>query len=78
MGSELSCPCESKIVETKENDKNINEDINKLIQSRLTKEEIIYQFSYENTKIYIIKTNHLEKFFNTRSMLKLTNNKEVY
>jgi len=78
MGSELSCPCESKIVEAQEKEKNINEDINKLIESRLSKEEIIYQFSYENTKIFIIKTIHLEKFFNTRSLLKLTNNKEVY
>lgn len=77
MGSELSCPCDSKVTETEETPKNINEELNKMIQLRLTKEDIIYLYCYETTKICIVKTFNLEKFFKTRSMLKLTNNKEV-
>jgi hypothetical protein len=77
MGSELSCPCEAIITDEREKKKNINEDLNKMMQLRLTKDEIIYQFCYENTKIIILKTINLENFFQTRSMLKLTNNKEV-
>jgi len=77
MGSELSCPCDNKITETEETPKNQNEELNKMIQFRLTKEDIIYNYSYETTKICVIKTVNLEKFFKTRSMLKLTNSKEV-
>ena len=46
MGSELSCPCDSKITETEETPKNLTEEVNKMIQLRLTKEDIIYQYSY--------------------------------
>lgn len=77
MGSELSCPCDSKLEECEATPKNSIEEVNKMIQSRLSKEDIIFQCCYERTKVCVIKTANLEKFFKTRSLLKLTNNKEV-
>ena len=78
MGSELTCPCSSKMSENEDpSKKKILDDNEKIMQGRLSEEDIIYQYSYGNTKIYIVKTENIEKFFNTRSMLKLTTNKQV-
>lgn len=77
MGSELACPCTNTPAETEGISKKANDQDKSLMQTRIEKEDIIFQFSYQTTKICVVRTLDLEKFFNTRSILKLTANKEV-
>jgi hypothetical protein len=77
MGSELSCPCAGKELEETNIPKPINEADSIKFKARLENEDILYNYSYGLTKINLIRTGNLEKFFNSRSLLKLQNRKEV-
>ena len=77
MGSELTCPCTSNFTDTETTKKEDAINETKYMIDRLAPEDIIYQYSYGLTKVYIIKTRDIEKFFHTRSLLKLSNNIEV-
>lgn len=77
MGSELSCPCAGKSIDDMNNPKPTNESDPIQFKTRLEAEDILYNYTYGLTKINLIRTCDLEKFFNSRSLLKLQNRKEV-
>jgi hypothetical protein len=77
MGSELSCPCQGKEIDEINTPKPSNETDTIKFKARLDNEDILYNYSYGLTKINLIRTSNLEKFFNSRSLLKLQNRKEV-
>jgi len=77
MGSELSCPCAGKTIESENVPQPIAENQTVNIKSRFAEEDIIYNYSYGYTKLFLIKTSNLEKFFNCKAVLKLTNKREV-
>ena len=78
MGAELSCPCSSRIGENDSLPKFIPDLESLNLKPKLEDEDIIFTSTYHFTKLYLIKTSNLEKFFNCRSVLKLNNKKEVY
>lgn len=77
MGSELSCPCAGKAIDETNTPKPLNDFDSIKFKTKLDTEDILYNYSYGLTKINLIKTSNLEKFFNSRSLLKLQNRKEV-
>ena len=77
MGAELSCPCAVQNIEEMNTPKPLTETDSVKFKQRLETEDILYNYSYGLTKINLIRTSHLEKFFNSRSLLKLQNRKEV-
>jgi hypothetical protein len=77
MGSELSCPCTGREIDETNTPKPLNETDSIKFKVRLESEDILYNYSYGLTKINLIRTCNLEKFFNSRSLLKLQNRKEV-
>ena len=77
MGSELSCPCAGVSLEENNTPKPLAEYDSVKFKVRLDNEDILYNYSYGLTKINLVKTCNMEKFFNSRSLLKLQNRKEV-
>ena len=79
MGSELSCPCAGKNLEEMNTPKPLidTETDSIKFKTRLDTEDILYNYNYGLTKINLIRTCDLEKFFNSRSLLKVQNRKEV-
>jgi len=78
MGSELSCPCTGKTLEPENTPKQPQTESQSVnLKSRFEESDILYNHSYGLTKINLIKTSNLEKFFNCRSLLKVANRKEV-
>lgn len=76
MGSEFSCPCSNRPLETEEIPyrMDILQEVN---QGKLSPEELIYSFAYDRTKACLIKTDDLEKFFKNRKLLILPDEKVV-
>lgn len=73
MGSNLFCDCSrnplKKIVNDQHGDGNTpNKD--EILPGRLTKDDIDFKFKFENTIAYVIKTEKMFKFFNTKIFLK--------
>lgn len=77
MGSELSCPCAGKTMEPENVPKQLSESQSVNLKTRFEESDILYNYNYGLTKINLIKTCNLEKYFNCRSLLKLANRKEV-
>ena len=78
MGSELSCPCAGKTLDELDNPKPSLTDPDAVkFKAKLENEDILYNYSYGLTKINLVRTCDIEKFFNSRSLLKLKNRKEV-
>ena len=76
MGSDLSCPCNRPVLEPEEAPNKI--DIMKeVMQGKLNPNDIIYEFEYDQTKAYLIRTEHVEAFYNNRNLLKLSKEKEI-
>jgi len=78
MGSELSCPCADRTIDQDKDPKTPLESEQIKIKTRIDEDDILYNYNYGLTKINLIKTSNLEKFFNCRSLLKLPNRKEVF
>jgi hypothetical protein len=78
MGSELSCPCTDRTIDIEKEPKTASETESIKIKTRIDDEDILYNYNYGLTKINLIKTSNLEKFFNCRALLKLPNRKEVF
>lgn len=76
MGSELSCPCGNRPLETEETPYKMD-IIEEVMQGKLPPEDIIYTYVYDRTKVCLIRTDDLEKFFNNRNLLRLPDKKEV-
>lgn len=79
MGSELSCPCAGANLDEMNTPKPSTDNETDAIKfkTRLGTEDILYNYNYGQTKINLIRTCDLEKFFNSRSLLKVQNRKEV-
>lgn len=78
MGSDLSCPCAGKTMEPDNTPTPLTETQSVNLKSRFEESDILYSYIYGLTKINLIKTSNLEKFFKCRSLLKLANRKEVF
>lgn len=76
MGSELSCPCGDRHVEMDEPATKMD-ILQEVMRGKLLPEEVIFNYSYDHTKVCLIKTEQLEGFFNNRNLLKLESSKEV-
>jgi len=75
MGSDITCPCGNNNLENEESQEN-QDLIAKVMQGKLTQSDIILEFLDEQTKICLIKTNHIEQFFNNRNLLRINPKKE--
>ena len=77
MGSELSCPCGNR-VEYDEVENKKQDIVETLIKSRLSVEDLCYHFYHNQTKACLIKTEQLDRFFNSRQLLNLNSEKNEY
>jgi hypothetical protein len=78
MGSELSCPCGDRNDIEKEEPPKMNTDIVKeVMRGKLLPEELLYEYTYDQSKVCLIRTDQLEGFFANRNLLKLSTKKEI-
>lgn len=78
MGNDLACPCTTKELDeiaTPKEDLTENEILN--FKVKLQSEDILYHYSYGLTKLNLIRTCDLEKFFSSKNLLKLNRKKYV-
>ena len=75
MGSKFACPCsdrDSFELDTVTNKYNKKYDIiDEIMKEKLDPKNILMDFSYDNVKINLIKSNQLESFCNNRNLFKL-------
>lgn len=78
MGSELSCPCGNRNMDIEETPKPKETDIiQEVMRGKLLPEELLYDYTYDKTKVCLIRTDQIEGFFSNRNLLKLSSKKEV-
>jgi hypothetical protein len=70
MGANLSCTCDrSDVLEPTKQP--LPDDILEMVMvGKLPPQNILYEFQFEKTKIYIIKSSQIEEFCNNRSLFK--------
>jgi hypothetical protein len=70
MGANLSCACDrSDVIE--QTKQSMPDDILEMVMiGKLPPQNILYEFLFEKTKIYIIKSSQIEEFCNNRSLFK--------
>ena len=75
MGSNLACPCSSRESISKVDSLDpLNKKydiIDEIMKEKLDPKNILLDFSFENVKINLIKSNQLESFCNNRNLFKL-------
>jgi len=75
MGSNLACPCSSRESISKVDSLDpLNKKydiIDEIMKEKLDPKNILLDFSYENVKINLIKSNQLKSFCNNRNLFKL-------
>jgi hypothetical protein len=79
MGNSLPNYCcnnntDSNINQSKSNQ---DENINKLIYGKMTLNNLLYHYDYKNIRVSLVKTKDLQEFFNSKSLLKVLDKKEI-
>lgn len=79
MGNELACDC---VCKNSEQDSQTTPKLafvpeNIKVNTKLDEGDLLYSYNYGLTKINLIKTSNLEKFFNSNNFLKVVTKKEV-
>lgn len=81
MGNTIDCICSRNVIKgISDSTPSTNEQIIPLeiTAGRLGSKEISFQFTYENTKTYLIESKKLIQFINTKSLFKLiTSNSDI-
>lgn len=74
MGQDVSCPCNR--VDIVEEAKETQEDLmEKVFKGKLNKKEILIEYFNEQTKVCLIKTDHIKDFFENRNLTRIDNKK---
>lgn len=75
MGSNLACPCTSRESLPKEVLSNRIDKkydiIDEIMKEKLDPRNLLMDYSYDNVKINLIKSNQIESFCNNRNLFKL-------
>ncbi len=56
---------------------NQKENIDKLIYGKMTLNNLLYHYDYKNIRVSLVKTKDLQEFFNSKSLLKVLDKKEI-
>jgi len=78
MGSELSCPCGNRNdVETVPTKEKVDDIVQELLKSKLSEDDLQFQYIYDQSKICLIRGDQFEPFFANRNFLKTSTKKEI-
>lgn len=71
MGTTLSCPCQEKLQDKDQNPPKTVDILMEIMKEKITPDDVLYTFTHDNTKVYLIKGHQVDGFFANRSFIKL-------
>jgi hypothetical protein len=82
MGSVNACPCGDRDIESLKVNSNLKKKkydlIEEIMLGRLAPEDLMFEYSYDQTKIVLIKSDHVQGFCNNRNLFKMSKSHQYY
>jgi hypothetical protein len=77
MGS-IACPCEGRVeIDPTPHISRKGDIVMEIMKNKLRPEDILFDYTYDQTKIYLIKSNQIEGFFNNKKLIQLPSRGEI-
>jgi hypothetical protein len=70
MGADIACPCDRR-TDTLEIPKMKMDVVEMVMKGKLLEENLLFEYSYDQTKVCLIKTEQIEGFFNNRKFFRI-------
>ena len=70
MGQSLTCQCGRSEPVEESSDSKVNDIMNTIMIGKLPVKSIFFDFSFDKTKVYLIKSSNIDEFLNTRFLFK--------
>ena len=72
MGANLACPCGRSDFNPELKNTHVHDILDTIMIGRLPSQSILFEYTYDKTKIYLISSSQIEEFCNSRNLFKYT------